>query len=86
MLGSKLMSKEKRKSSTEGIIIHFSSVSGLDPMDHVPIYSASKHAVVGFCRAYSVIIAKLFLIIFQENSSNFIYFSIKLTIVSVELK
>lgn len=55
MLGLKLMSKERRKSSTEAILINFASIAGLDPMYQAPIYSASKCAVVGFCRAFSVI-------------------------------
>lgn len=55
MLGIEMMNKEKRLSSTEAIIVNIASLVGLDPLHLLPIYSASKHAIVGFSRAYSVI-------------------------------
>lgn len=54
MLGMGLMCKEKRNSSTDAIIINIASLVGLDPFHLLPIYTASKHAIVGFSRAYSV--------------------------------
>lgn len=59
-----IMSKEKRKSSTNAVIINIASLVGLDPFHLLPIYSASKHAIVGFSRAYSVKLAH-FLIYFD---------------------
>lgn len=54
MLGMELMSKEKRNTTTKAVIINIASLVGLDPFHLLPIYTASKHAIVGFTRAYSV--------------------------------
>lgn len=54
MIGIEMMNKEKRTKSTEAVIVNIASLVGLDPLHLLPIYSASKHAVVGFSRAYSV--------------------------------
>ncbi|KAF5303913.1 hypothetical protein FQA39_LY01698 [Lamprigera yunnana] len=40
------------KSSFEGVIVNFSSIFGVDPNEVVPIYSATKHAVIGLTRAF----------------------------------
>lgn len=54
MLGVQLMSKEKRQKRSDAVILNIASLVGLDPFHLMPIYSASKHAIVGFSRAYSV--------------------------------
>lgn len=57
MIGIEMMSIEKRINARDDIettIINIASVVGLDPLHLVPVYSASKHAIVGFSRAYSV--------------------------------
>lgn len=54
MIGTELMQKERRKHRDDGIIINVASLVGLDPYHLLPIYTASKHAIVGFSRAYSV--------------------------------
>lgn len=54
MLGVEIMNKEKRTKSTEAVIVNIASIVGLDPLHLLPVYSASKHAIVGFTRAYSV--------------------------------
>ncbi|XP_055324744.1 alcohol dehydrogenase 2-like [Sitodiplosis mosellana] len=53
MLGMEIMSKEKRNGSTDAVIVNIASLVGLDPFHLLPIYTASKHAIVGFSRAYS---------------------------------
>lgn len=37
-----------------GVIVNISSVVGLDPVFLLPVYSASKEAIVAFTRAFSV--------------------------------
>lgn len=54
IFGVELMRKENRNSSTDAVIINIASSVGLDPFHLLPIYTASKHAIVGFSRAYSV--------------------------------
>lgn len=54
MLGVKLMNNEKRNTASDAVIINIASLVGLDPFHLMPIYTASKHAIVGFSRAYSV--------------------------------
>lgn len=54
MLGVKLMNKENRYTASDAVIINIASLVGLDPFHLMPIYTASKHAIVGFSRAYSV--------------------------------
>lgn len=60
MLGVELMHKAKRADRMEpGIIVNIASVVGLDPWQLMPIYTASKHAIVGFSRAFSVSLMNL---------------------------
>lgn len=55
MLGVELMHKAKRTDRMgDGIIINIASLVGLDPWFLMPIYAASKHAIVAFSRAISV--------------------------------
>lgn len=55
MIGIELMHKEKRPNNMDGgLIINIASLVGLNPWHLVPIYTASKHAIVGFSRAFSV--------------------------------
>lgn len=37
-----------------GVIINVSSVAGLQALPNYPIYSATKHAIVGFSRSFGV--------------------------------
>lgn len=37
-----------------GVVVNISSVVGLDPLFLLPVYSASKEAIVAFTRAFSV--------------------------------
>lgn len=37
-----------------GIVVNISSIVGLDPIFLMPVYTASKEAIVGFTRAFSV--------------------------------
>ncbi|XP_035522442.1 15-hydroxyprostaglandin dehydrogenase [NAD(+)]-like [Morone saxatilis] len=41
----------KLKGGRGGVIVNTSSLSGLSPMPSCPVYSATKHGVVGFTRA-----------------------------------
>ncbi|XP_022919743.2 15-hydroxyprostaglandin dehydrogenase [NAD(+)]-like [Onthophagus taurus] len=41
----------KYKSGKEGIIINLSSVAGLQPMASLPIYSSTKHGIIGLVRS-----------------------------------
>lgn len=55
MLGVEMMHKMKRTDQMgDGIIINIASLVGLDPWFLMPIYAASKHAIVAFSRAFSV--------------------------------
>lgn len=38
-------------SGCEGYVVNMSSISGLQPVCPVPVYSATKHAIIGFTRA-----------------------------------
>lgn len=49
MLGSDVMGN-----ASDAVIINIASLVGLDPLHLLPIYTASKHAIVGFSRAFSV--------------------------------
>lgn len=42
------------KGGNGGIVVNVSSVAGLDPIHLMPVYSASKEAIVAFTRAFSV--------------------------------
>lgn len=37
-----------------GVVVNISSVVGLDPLFLLPVYSASKEAIISFTRAFSV--------------------------------
>lgn len=37
-----------------GVIVNVSSVAGLQASPNYPIYSATKHAIVGFSRSFGV--------------------------------
>lgn len=55
LLGVELMGKATRADRLDGgVIINIASLVGLDPWHLLPIYTASKHAIVGFSRAFSV--------------------------------
>lgn len=70
MLGTEIMNKKKRKSVNDGIIINIASLVGLDPFHLLPVYTASKHAIVGFSRAYSVTQHTFIIVIFYFNDSH----------------
>lgn len=40
------------------VILNIASLVGLEPWHVLPVYTASKHAIVGFTRAMSVIYLK----------------------------
>lgn len=64
------MGKKSKEIETSKVILNIASLVGLEPWHVLPVYTASKHAVVGFTRAMSVIYAKrFFLNIFSSNSS-----------------
>lgn len=46
-----------------GIVVNISSIVGLDPIFLMPVYTASKEAIVGFTRAFSVIYELIYLYI-----------------------
>lgn len=54
MFGLEKMTKRSDSRRQQPIILNIASVVGLDPCHRLPIYSASKHAIIGFSRAYSV--------------------------------
>ena len=37
-----------------GVIVNISSIAGLQAFPHSPIYTATKHAIVGFSRSFAV--------------------------------
>ena len=37
-----------------GVIVNVSSVAGLQAIPDYPIYSATKHAIIGFSRSFAV--------------------------------
>lgn len=41
----------KYKSSDEGVIINISSVLGLGPIEFLPVYAATKHAIIGLSKS-----------------------------------
>lgn len=62
MIGVELMHKETRADGLDGgLIINIASLVGLDPWHLLPIYTASKHAIVGFTRAFSVSVLNWFM-------------------------
>ncbi|XP_058063143.1 alcohol dehydrogenase 1-like [Anopheles bellator] len=44
----------RAKGGKGGVIVNVASVAGLEPIPFIPIYSASKHGVVGFTRSLGV--------------------------------
>ncbi|KAK4876768.1 hypothetical protein RN001_009274 [Aquatica leii] len=42
----------KHKSGPEGVIVNISSVVGVDPAPMLPIYCATKYAIIGFTRSF----------------------------------
>lgn len=48
----------KEQGGKGGVIINISSVAGLDPIFLLPVYSASKEAIVAFTRSFSVYFEK----------------------------
>uniref|UniRef100_A0A8C1VRI9 15-hydroxyprostaglandin dehydrogenase [NAD(+)] n=1 Tax=Cyprinus carpio TaxID=7962 RepID=A0A8C1VRI9_CYPCA len=45
---------KKENSGNGGVIVNISSIAGLGPLPLAPIYTATKHGVVGFSRAMAV--------------------------------
>ncbi|XP_022909250.2 15-hydroxyprostaglandin dehydrogenase [NAD(+)]-like [Onthophagus taurus] len=43
----------KYKSSSEGVIVNVSSIFGIEPFGGLPIYTATKHAIIGLSRSLS---------------------------------
>jgi NAD(P)-dependent dehydrogenase (short-subunit alcohol dehydrogenase family) len=37
-----------------GVVVNIASISGLDPVEVVPIYSGIKHGIVGLTKAFGV--------------------------------
>lgn len=56
---------QKETGGKGGVVVNMSSVVGLDPLFLLPVYSASKEAIVAFTRAFSVSIKRYYTI---ENS------------------
>ncbi|XP_069687827.1 15-hydroxyprostaglandin dehydrogenase [NAD(+)]-like [Periplaneta americana] len=50
MLAFKYMGKNSGK--TEGLVINTASITGLEPIETIPIYSAIKHGVIGLTRGF----------------------------------
>lgn len=44
----------KYKSGDKAFIINLSSVAGVAPADFCPVYTATKHAVIGLTRSYGL--------------------------------
>lgn len=44
----------KANGGSGGIIVNIASVAGLEPIPGMPIYSATKHGVIGFTRSMAV--------------------------------
>jgi len=44
----------KDKGSKSGVVVNSSSISGLAPYAGVPVYVATKHAVIGLTRSFGV--------------------------------
>lgn len=45
---------KKENGGQGGVIVNVASLAGLGPLPSAPIYTATKHGVVGFCRALSM--------------------------------
>lgn len=52
------MGNKPIESKESKVILNIASLVGLEPWHVFPIYTASKHAVVGFTRAMSVTFVK----------------------------
>jgi len=54
--GTLLGIQQMRKDSggKGGIIVNISSIAGLRAVSQLPVYSATKHAVVSFSRSFAV--------------------------------
>lgn len=46
---------KKENSGNGGVIVNISSIAGLGPLPLAPIYTATKHGVVGFSRAMAAV-------------------------------
>uniref|UniRef100_A0A8C4SAE3 15-hydroxyprostaglandin dehydrogenase [NAD(+)]-like n=1 Tax=Erpetoichthys calabaricus TaxID=27687 RepID=A0A8C4SAE3_ERPCA len=72
LLGLKHMKKEEG-----GVIVNVSSLAGLGPLPSAPVYTATKHGVVGFSRALAVSIQAGAPIIFEGLFCLTMYFLLK---------
>eukprot|EP00386_Alphamonas_edax_P012789 GDKI01039729.1.p1 GENE.GDKI01039729.1~~GDKI01039729.1.p1 ORF type:complete len:310 (-),score=68.13 GDKI01039729.1:223-1152(-) len=59
-IGTKAAMEEMRRmrqkdSKREGVVINIASMAGLIPLPWAPMYSAAKHAIVGFTRSTAVL-------------------------------
>ena len=55
LLGLQYMGKDK--GGKGGVVVNISSIAGLAPSAGVPVYVATKHAVIGLTRSFGVSIA-----------------------------
>lgn len=60
LIGIDLMRKDLNEKSNinknkGGTIINIASIAGLRPVFFIPVYSGTKHAIVGFTRSLTVI-------------------------------
>lgn len=97
MIGVELMQQKKRiVRMDDGIVINIASVVGLDPWHLLPIYTASKHAVVGFSRAFSVSLGTIFFLCvfeydlyprlhFTSSIMFFFFFLFSMNIITIKL-
>jgi 15-hydroxyprostaglandin dehydrogenase (NAD) len=37
-----------------GVVVNIASIAGLDPLEIIPIYTGTKHGVVGLTKAFGV--------------------------------
>lgn len=71
------MQKRKGHFSNGPVILNIASLVGLDPFHLMPIYTASKHSIVGFSRAFSVhffSLSKLYLVFFFNFTVFLVHF------------
>jgi 15-hydroxyprostaglandin dehydrogenase (NAD) len=44
----------KNKGGKGGVVVNIASIAGLAPFATIPLYSATKHAVIGLTRSFGV--------------------------------
>nr|KAG5689895.1 hypothetical protein BaRGS_023643 [Batillaria attramentaria] len=66
-----------------GIIVNTASIAGLGPYSSIPVYAATKHAVVGFTTSWAVYVcyrppelAQAFISMLEDQSSDDVIFEV----------